>query len=397
MGGNAIVMDHNTEEQFFAEKVPLQTIGRTYFVQEVNKFITDFSQLFEKVTKKRLWEPEQITSGNLFNGSTSYIMCPNYDSKEIETVKPFVGDIDIVVPKELKLELYNFLRDLEGKELSPDVKYLGCNKPEFKPTMSQINCVFDILFKINGVGELRIYTQVDFEFTDFINGEPSQWARFGHSSNLKDAKVGIKAVHHKYLLRALVGTKNEDPLGIVMLGDTQLPKVARLKIFDVNLGICTQLEVLTQSKEQNTYKQLQRFQFNGEKDLTKVFVECFDRLPEGDELEKLWSFVGLCELIQKYTPKELIDRIHRRYLDLLWESSPERTQELERNNPELDFDVKLKGYEYFINFFGLEDLHEPMLSDYYGTFGLNGKCNLSESLSSFKVYIAKKNYIQEDF
>ena len=96
MGGNAIVMDHNTEEQFFAEKVPLQTIGRTYFVQEVNKFITDFSQLFEKVTKKRLWEPEQITSGNLFNGSTSYIMCPNYDSKEIETVKPFVGDIDIL-------------------------------------------------------------------------------------------------------------------------------------------------------------------------------------------------------------------------------------------------------------------------------------------------------------
>ena len=37
MGGNAIVMDHNTKEQFFAEKVPLQTIGRTYFVQEVKK------------------------------------------------------------------------------------------------------------------------------------------------------------------------------------------------------------------------------------------------------------------------------------------------------------------------------------------------------------------------
>ena len=52
MGGNAIVMDLNTKEQFFAEKVPLQTIGRTYFVQEVNKFVTDFGQLFEKVTKK---------------------------------------------------------------------------------------------------------------------------------------------------------------------------------------------------------------------------------------------------------------------------------------------------------------------------------------------------------
>lgn len=388
MGGNAVVTNFNTQETFFAEKIPLQTIQRDTFVKTINRFIEDLNKLFP------IWTEEQISSGVIFNGSTSYIMNLRYDSKEIETVKPFVGDVDIVVPKELKLDLYNFLRDLEGNNVNDDVRYLGCNKPEFKPSMSQINSVFEINFKIENIGELKVNVQVDFEFTDFINGEPSEWARFGHSSNLKDAKEGIKAVHHKYLLRSLVGCKYEDPKGIVIIDNVQLPKPARVKIFDVNLGICDQFEVVQVLEDKTIYRQLQRFQFDSVKDLREVFKLCFDVYPEGDDLDKFWSFIGLCELIKKYTPKELLPKINERYVNLLWESSPERTQELERNNPQLDLEVKLKGYEYFTNFFGLSDDHQILIDDYYSTFGLNGKCNLSES---FKSFLARKNYIHEDF
>lgn len=393
MGGNAIVQNHFTQETFFAEKIPLQVITRPYFRQTITNFIVDFNNLYEQ-TGSKLWEPDLIASGTIYNGSTSFIMNPNFDDAEIEAVKPYVGDIDIVVPKENREKLFLFLRGFEGKDITPDVRYLGCNKPELKPGTSQINCVFQILFRIESIGELKVNCQVDFEFADFIDGKPSEWARFGHSSNLKDAKVGIKAVHHKYLLRALVGTMYTDKKGVVVMNGVILAKPARVKIFDVTLGICDQFEIIDQTQDQTTYRQLQRFQFTGERDLKEVFRLCFNRYPQNDDLDKFWSFVGLCELMGKYTNPELLPEIHQRYLNLLWESSPERTQELERNNPTLDLDVKLKGYEYFIQFFGLEDLHEPMITDYYPGFGTYGKCNLAES---FKAFVAKKNYIHEEF
>lgn len=188
-----------------------------------------------------------------------------------------------------------------------------------------------------------------------------------------------------------------DKNGVVVLNGTVLDKPARTKIFDVTLGICDQFEVMDKNQDKTTYKQLQRFQFSGEQNLREVFKLCFNRYPEGEDLDKFWSFVGLCELVRKYTPKDLIPEIHERYLNLLWESAPERTQELERNNPQLDLDVKLKGYEYFIQFFGLKDLHEPMLSDYYTGFGTYGKCNLTECAGSFRSMIALKNYVHEEF
>ena len=394
MGGNAIVTNQSTQEQFFAEKIPLQTISRNSFCSEIIKFLTDFNTLFTSKTQLQLWTSEQIFTGKIFNGSTSYIMCSNYADSDIESVKPFVGDVDVVVPRELKKDLYDFLVSIEGTDISETVKYLGSNKLVFVPSMSQINCVFTINFKIPNVGELKVNCQVDFEFCEFINGEPSEFAKFGHSSNLKDAKAGIKAVHHKYLLRALIGTMYLDKTGIVICNGVRLDKPARVKIFDVNLGICEQFEIIDLTDGITTYKQLQRFQYKGTTDLTEIFRLCFNKEPTKDELDQLWSFVGLCELIEKYTPKELLPEVHQRYLNLLWESSPERTQELERNNPQLDLDVKLAGYEYFIKKFGFDDLHEPMLSDYYGTFGLHGKCNLIES---FKAFVAKKNYVFEDF
>lgn len=393
MGGNAIATNHLTGETFFAEKIPLQAITRECFVFAITDFIEGLNDLFSR-TGKELWGAKLIAAGGMYNGSTSFIMNPNFNDAEVEAAKPYVGDIDVVVPKELKQDLYLFLRDREGTDILPGVRYLGCNKPELKPGTSQINCVFQILFKVDGIGELKVNCQVDFEFADFVDGEPTEWARFGHSSNLKDAKAGIKAVHHKYLLRALIGTLYTDDKGVVVLGDVKLNKPARTKIFDVTLGVCDQFELISRSPEQNTYKQLPRFQFKGETDLKEVFKLCFGRYPEGEDLNKFWSFIGLCELIKKYTPEDVITDVHQRYLDLLWASAPERTQELERNNPALDLDVKLKGYDYFIQYFGLEDLHEPLISDYYTGFGTFGKCNLSES---FKAYIARKNYKHEDF
>ena len=44
--------------------------------------------------------------------------------------------------------------------------------------------------------------QVDFEGTDYHKDEPSEFAKFSHSSHWHDTKAGIKGAHHKILLNA---------------------------------------------------------------------------------------------------------------------------------------------------------------------------------------------------
>lgn len=394
MGGNVVITDTLTNEKFYAEKIPLRTIGRENFIKTVNGFLSDFNEMFSK-TGQTLWSPEDIESGLIFNGSTGFIMNPNYDSEEVEAAKPFVGDIDVVIDKDLKLNVYNFLNTVKGKSINSDVKYLGNNKPEYKPLMSQINCIFEMTFNVSNIGEIKVNVQIDFEFADFIGGKPSEWSRFGHSSNLKDAKKGIKAFHHKYLLRSLIGCLFTDKNGVVTANGTELSKPARVKVFDVDLGLCDHLlkgDVRPDGK--TSYTELQKDQYTCIKDLRQIFKLCFNNEPDDADLKKLWSFTGLCELIEKYVPTDILPDIHRRYADLLWASSPERTQELERNNPGLDLEVKLKGYQYFIDIFGLPDLHTAMIDPYYKCFGLRKRNFLAES---FREFIALKNYVQEDF
>lgn len=393
MGGNATVTNHKTQETFFAEKIPLQTIGRDTFIQTVQDFLVSLNDKFREQTGKELWEPSRIRSGAIFNGSTSYIMDTAYDSGEIESLRPYIGDIDVIVNRKLKKELYDFLLSLEGEEVREGVRYLGTNKYPFRPYMPQMNCVFCIAFKIPDVGELKIHCQVDFEFSELTeSGEPTEFARFGHSSTIADARAGIKAFHHKYLLRALVGCLYTDPDGIVVLNGQRLDKPARTKIFNVDLGVCDQLRKISDG-DRNVYQQLPIFKFKCVTDLSAIFRLCFSHEPDQEELDKMWTFVGLCELIRDCISKSVIRKVHRRYVDLLWASCPERGQELEKNSPESDLEVKLSGYRHFVKTLGLKTIHEPMISDYYVCYG-EGRHGLTENFASF---VAKKNCTEEDF
>ena len=103
------------------------------------------------------------------------------------------------------------------------------------------------------------------------------------------------------------------------------------------------------------------------------------------ESKKFWSFMGLLELLEKYSNKKDIERIHDRYLELLWGTKQQRAQELEKNNPELDYKVKIGGYLKFIEKFGLPNKSVDVVTEYYNDYGKRG---VSES---FKTYIESLN------
>ena len=189
MGGNVTAMNKRTGETVRAQKIMVKDIGRKEFM---DRFVLIFKRMnadFKKRFKRPIWIDEKIlTSGFVFNGSTSFIMDPTLSDEEVMKAKPSAGDIDITVPEELKEDLWKYLDSIEGQEIIPGSTYWGSNKPTLSSIGEQINSVIVVDFP-NGQ---KAYAQVDFEFLPFEDNRPTEWAKFSHSSSFADASAVVK-------------------------------------------------------------------------------------------------------------------------------------------------------------------------------------------------------------
>ena len=271
------------------------------------------------------------------------------------------------------------LDKLEGKEIVPGVKYMGSNKPTVSSIGDQINCVF--LTDFSGT---MVPAQVDFEFLPVDSkGTPSEWAKFSHSSSFEDAKVGVKAVHHKYLIRALVGgasirddiviatpSSTVDKIRLKKFKEGDLPRMLK---FSVGRGIGKAYELMRDAEGEviqrdgkDVYREMKPTERTYENAVAEIFKLSFARLEEhpGD-VQKFNSFVGVAELMKMYLNKKQIKSTLDRYEDLLFKQNI--AQVLERGNPELDYSVKISGYNYFIKKFGFK-ANKKMIDGYYKEF-----------------------------
>jgi len=400
-GGNVTAVS-KTGEETKAEKIPLKKIGRKKFYNFIVKLLKQINKDFKNLYDTNLWTDESIIeSGFVFNGSTSFIMDPNIPDEEVIKYKEFAGDLDIAVPEYTKENLFNYLSSIDGKEVIKGARYMGSNKPTVSSIGEQINSVFVLDFD-----GLKVPAQIDWEFLSFSEtGIPTEWSKFCYSSSFDDCKAGVKAVHHKYLLRAIAsGISVRDDIVIctdsstfnnVVLSKNKAHQNPRLLKFSVVRGLRVAYEPLLDPDGNPVYKDnKQVFKALPTSDSTFVtdVLEMFklSLRPYEDiegESKKFWSFMGLLELLEKYSNKKDIERIHDRYLELLWGVRPQRAQELEKNNPELDYKVKIGGYLKFIEKFGLPNKSVDVVTEYYNDYGKRG---VSES---FKTYIESLNIL----
>lgn len=378
MGGNVTaMMKDGTSTR--AEKIPVARIGRSNFMNKMRDFFKAFNKKFNAATGKVIWANEnEIMSGFVFNGSTSFIMNPNLSDEEVTAVKETAGDLDITVPEELKEDIWKFLDKLEGKEIIPGVRYMGSNKPTIQSIGEQINAVFVVSF-----GELRCNCQVDFEFLPYENNVPTEWAKFSHSSSFEDAKAQIKAVHHKYLIRAMVGAASlrKDILICTAASTPDKIKITKSKEhieprmlkFSVGRGIRVAYEPLLDNGKQvfmdgkAVYKVIPSANSDFITSVADIFKISFGD-PDPTDVNRFNSFVGVVELMRKYLTKEQITMTINRYKDLLWSATP-RAQELEVGNGQLDFEVKNSGYQYIIKKLKIKDNAQAMIDKYYKDYG----------------------------
>lgn len=216
----------------------------------------------------------------------------------------------------------------------------------------------------------------------------------------KPITLGVKAVHHKYLIRALVGgasvrddiviaTPSSTPDNI-KLTSSKSHALPRMLKFSVGKGIRIAYEPMLDDKGKiieingkQVYKEIKGTDNSYETVVANIYKLAFQQL-EGNQADvKLFeSFVGVIALMKKFLNKNQIDNTYQRYVELLWGVKPQRAQELEVNNPELDFQVKNSGYQHLIKELKLKDESAKFTKEYYEGYD---KRAVRES---FRTYLA---------
>jgi len=413
MGGNVAIM--KGDKQIKAQKIPIKEIGLKNFQKDFKEMFKKLNKMFYKKYGYYIWDTEKILdNGYVFNGSTSFLMDTNNLSKEEEILqlKPTSGDIDIMVPENIKEDLWNFLKEIEDKQITDKITYLGNNKPTISSIGEQINALFKYCYK----KDKCVYSQVDFEFVPFeekeieldnsrdVNGNiagnkvliPLEWSKFSHSSSLRDLEKQIKGgVFHKYLLRSLsyaVSQINPDNVVFVTSSancDNYEKKISRTKNpdnhllkFSVSRGIRVAYEPLICDGEpvyidgKQVFRKLKTSESIYATNLKDIFKMIFGKEPTKSDLDDFWSFAGLVNLMKKYLSKKQIQLVFQRLLQLLWENKNGKNiaQELERDNPELDMKIKMAGVNYMLKEFPYLkkefDKWQKKIEDYYNQYGM---------------------------
>ena len=399
-GGNATATIKSTGKNTLAQKIPIKEIGRQIFIKKFIEIFQNLNKRFKVKYKHSLWEDEKILhNGIVFNGSTSFIMNPEIHDDEVIPFKSSSGDIDIMVPSDLGTELWYLLDGLEDKEIIPGVVYKGMNKLNVSAIGNQMNSIFEVTF-----GKIVTQSQVDFELTTFSNNTPDEFSRFSHSSSLSDAQSGFKGVSHKYLLRSLAGGASARPDVVVITPASTFEKYSIQKknkepivpnflkfSVDNGLRVAYVQQFQPDGKEwkiegKYVYKEIPTHESNYETSIIGIFEALFANTDSKD-LDKMWSFVGIVELMKKYLDQSQIESTFERLLDLQWGPSG---QQLERDSAALDMDIKAKAVNYMISKIPSLKKYDKEIQTMVDKFYENyGKRKLSEA-KSFRAFLAEE-------
>ena len=357
-GGNTTVQNTVNGKTYTGEKIDLHTINLNTFRSEFMGLFQTLNDLFYKEYKRKLWKPEDLRDAVVFNGSSSFVMNSQYSEDEILKHKPLVGDIDITIPAEELKPMFLLLRKYENKRFGR-FTYKGTYRQNENAIGDQILTIFRLYLDEN----TAINCQIDFEGVDFKDGSPTEFARFGHSSSFEDAKENIKALHHKFLIQAvitsvsarpdvLIATPASTPDNIKQVAWNKLKPAKALK-FSVTNGMRHCLAPMLDKNGKQVYfeglavyKEIPTKESKYEKDVLTIFNTAFKG--KGN-IKDFHSFVGICRLIKQYCPKEQQKEILEHYFTTMFGPTAQK------NEPQIEADIALKrsGLNYISKFLNL--------------------------------------------
>jgi hypothetical protein len=393
MGGNVRAINRSTGEEFLqAKKIDLNKFKRSEITENFKKMFIRLNVLFFNKYSESIWENTSIIQdGFVFNGSSEAFFNKNILDEAFTTFKPFVGDIDITVPREKLHKIFTLLTELESSQITENIQYVGQNKKDISALgkKEQINSIF---YYQNESEKTPI--QVDFEAVNYVDNKPDEWAKFGHSAAWEDIQLGYKGVNHKYLLINAFRAISKMPNIILATPKAKILEnvpirtkkqrpgdIPRMYAFSVTNGVREKLERQYYENgepafENNlpVYKEKPTSQSEYIQKIDSIFELLFNKVPNDENLKQMKSFVGVTKLMEaNFTDREVEDTFE--YLVMLNLFGPV-AQPLEVNNPDLDFKTKWPMAEHLINTFhclkGKESEIIKMAEEYKNNYKYRG-------------------------
>lgn len=257
-GGNATAINRETgEAKEQAQKMDMSRVQRSVLKKE---FINTFSKLNDLVKKSSgspIWNNFNVVkSGVAFNGSSNAMFSDEIADDEFKKHKPKVGDIDITIPRDRMVDLFDVLTKYEDKKIG-NIEYIGSNRKSASD-IQQINAVFK--YEVPN-SDYVAFAQVDFEPSDYENDAPTEWDSFSHNSDWADIQKGFKGVNHKYALTIMAHIVSKD--------FTQLPNIMLERGADKK-RFYTVTPATAKKFESVTSKELGNTKFDDEKDAAEA-------------------------------------------------------------------------------------------------------------------------------
>jgi len=364
MGGN-ISLQGSDNITYTASRIPFDDKVLVSLRYSLNSIFKLLNAEYKKRYNARLWDRNSYSK--YLNGSSSYILGKDYDIDLIASLKNDIGDIDIMVDKNKSENLYYFLKYIEGNKFSiydPGKVSITLNAINANDKDKLGNTIITI-FNVE-IGSYKFSIQIDFELADFKNGIPTEWSYFSHNSHIDDVKIGIKAVNHKYLLRALVGVAStrddiilctpSSTITNIKLKKTNLASF-RMYQFGVDSGIGQAYQAV--SIDSDPIKIDNKFLYRERKPEEKVYVKNVNYLlyiifNKKTPIESLYSFKSLAKETSSFNKVKKI-KILERFISILFGSNGNQVQKIDPLNKDNDKKLKLDAYQYLADSYGLSE------------------------------------------
>lgn len=380
MGGNVSIKGHN------AQQLDLKVTNREQIVPILHSLLISINIAFTKTFNTPLWSAALLKNQTFLSGSSLHF----FNTKGIPTQtftakKPTVGDMDTMVDKTKEQKLSQFLTDNDDKMIGP-AKLLG-----FKAGTEQYISLWELQTP-------PIKIQIDFEFVDYKNGAPTEWARFSHSSAWEDMQNGVKGVFHKWLIQAFTRLSTQEFYLRKKVGRGKARLEQDVKTRD-NMysfavtskeggGLRAKYEPVIDPKTnrpmvKDNLRVMTAAPTEGyEQNIGKIFSTILGKRispKDAKVLEKnFWSFTGLVSIMNSVLSTEDKSLVVDGFLEKLFGSG---AQGMYKNDPERDIEEKSKAVKYLIKHLGVKPKNlTKMIKAYHSSYKMTDDGEESASI-----------------
>lgn len=367
-GGNSELpnLDDPTQSHQ-AQHVDLSKIDRDDMLPAVDQLLVAVNTAFQKMHGRPLWSPEVLQDRKHLSGSTYHFLDPKIPTKEFKKYKPSVGDIDTMVDRASKQEIEKFLQAIRNRPLG-NFKLLNYDEETAKGKAERLKkgvedkrAQFITQWEISGPVQFK-GLQIDLELSDYEinpetgNPQPTDWARFSHSSSWEDIQQNIKGVFHKYIIQAITAISNTEKHRV----DVLKTKTNINRTTDNNVGFAVassqgggmshKYEPYTDPNTGETHRDnvplmraIPPAERNYVKGLGAQFQMLFGHQPTPGDLKLYESFIGCITLCNKYLNPQQKQVVADDFVNTCFELD---AQMLSKNDPESDAKSKMAAVDY---------------------------------------------------